>query len=354
VGSRSRAIAIVLAAVFASAPSGASGARPKAPLIAFEAGGGLYVVRSHGGRARELVRDIWTGADYVWAPDGRRLFVSVETGDGGDLDDVLVVDADGTGLRRLTHGGHAANLSLSPDGKRLAFEWTANVLSGTSWVDVANADGTHIRRVTPGQLHGVPSWSPTGKELAIDTLTNGVYVIGADGGRPRRVTNGDGSLPVWSPDGRRIAYSQFTTLPHRTSRDDLFVVDADGGHAHRLVPPILRSRAPAWSPDGDWIAFSGRLARCRSTAGACEAVFVVKPDGAGLRRLTPYWTINADPSWSPDGRRIAYVASRVDQFQSSGDGSIYVMSADGSGRHRVVAYPQADDLGPLRWQPSGG
>jgi Tol biopolymer transport system component len=321
-------------------------------LIAFGSGNNLYVVPSSGGRLREVVRAIWTGADYVWGPDGTRLFVSVQTGDGGDLDDLFVVNPDGTRLRRLTHGGHSANLSLSPDGKLLAFEWTVSVISGPSWIDIANADGTDIHRLTNQPLHGVASWSPSGKRLAVDTLIHGIYVIDADGNHLHRITNAAGSLPVWSPVGSRIAFSRFTTLPYRSAREDVFLIGADGRGLQKLVHRDLYSRSPAWSPDATRIAFSGTDARCESHHDECSAIFVVNADGTDLRRLTPYAAINAEPSWSTDGRRIAYMGSGVDGIRSPGEGSIYVMNADGTNRHPIAAQPQADDIEPLAWQPT--
>jgi hypothetical protein len=87
-----KAVAFALTAALLAAPVGGSRASSKVPLIAFGTEGNLYVVSSNGGLARELVGHIWTGADYAWTPDGTRLLVSVETGQGGDLDDLFVVN----------------------------------------------------------------------------------------------------------------------------------------------------------------------------------------------------------------------------------------------------------------------
>jgi Tol biopolymer transport system component len=172
------------------------------------------VVSSKAGSTRELATHIWTGADYPWSPDGAHLAVSVETGEGGDLTDLFVVDSDGKSLRRLTYGGHSANLSWSPDGRRFAFEWTLSVISGPSWIDISDANGAHIHGLTPKPLEGVADWSPTGKQLTVDTLTHGIYAIDADGSHLHRITSDVFSgFPIWSPDGRRVAFSQSTKLP---------------------------------------------------------------------------------------------------------------------------------------------
>jgi Tol biopolymer transport system component len=132
----------------------------------------------------------------------------------------------------------------------------------------------------------------------------------------------------------------------------VLVTDANGGRARKLVRGDIYSGSPAWSPSGKLIAFSGADVHCKSHTGECSAIFVVKPNGTGLRRLPPYWTINEEPSWSPNGRQIAYVGSRVEQFQSSGRGSVYVIDADGTHRRRILDHPQADDIEPLVRQPT--
>ena len=329
------------------------GASHRAPLIAFGSAGNLYVVSSQGGQARELVGAIWTGADYTWTPRGDRIVVSVEVGQGGDLDDIFAVSLDGR-RTRLTRGGNSANLSLSPDGKLLAFEWTSNAVNGVDRIMVANADGSRIHRLTHASLTGVPNWSPTDLQLTVDTITNGIYLIDVAGSHIRRIPfSNPGDFPVWSPDGRRIAFSKSTALPGGTSREDVVIAGADGRTVRRLLHGNrYYSGSPAWSPDGKLIALSVDDTQCKSRQGECQAIFVARPNGTGLRRLTPYSTICEEPSWSPDGRQIAYVASRTPELQSKGEGSIYVMNADGSDRHRILVNPQADDIEPLVWQPA--
>lgn len=349
----------VAALLVAITGCGGSRASRAAPLIAFEAPGSggyesLWVVSSDGGRPRELVRNVWGVFGSAWSPDGSRLAVTVNEGDGADI---FVVNADGGGLRRATRGGHAENVSWSPNGKLLAFEWTANRIDGATWVDLANTDGTNLRRPTAKRLDGDVHWSSRGDRLTLDATLDHTYVIDVGTGRilnrfPTNVLDLGGT---WSSDGGRVAFAASSQLPNGTFREDLYVRNVQRARARRLIFHDLYADAPTWSPDGNLIAFSGT--RVRHCARVCEAIFVVRPDGTGLRRLTPYSGENEEPSWSRSGEQIAYVGARsigiARGFESLGRASIYVMNADGTQRHRLPGLPEPDNLGPLTWQPSG-
>ena len=122
--------------------------------------------------------------------------------------------------------------------------------------------------------------------------------------------------PVWSPDGRRIAF-----LNKRDGGKEIYVVSADGSGQRRLTRDARFSATPAWSPDGRKIAFEGGPRRHLS------GVYVVNADGSGQRRLARN---GSAPAWSPDGRTIAFFS----------DSKIYLMNADGS-EHRPLTKPTA-------------
>jgi Tol biopolymer transport system component len=340
--------------------AGCGGSRTSraAPLIAFEAPGSggnesLWVVSSDGGKPRELIRNVWGVFGSAWSPDGSRLAVTVNEGDGADI---FVVNSNGSGLTRITRGGHTENVSWAPNGRLLAFEWTANRIDGATWVDIANTDGTNIHRPTSKRLDGDTHWSPSRGQLTVDDTLDATYVIDLSTRRvvhrfPTNVLDLGGT---WSPDGGHVAFAASSQLPNGTFREDLYVRDVQRSHARRLVFPDLYADAPAWSPNGKLIAFDGTHIHC---ARGCEAIFVVRPDGTGLRRLTPYSGESAEPSWSETGDQIAYVGARSAGisagFESFGRASIYVMHANGTDRRRLVGLPEPDNLGPLSWQPSG-
>ena len=107
----------------------------------------------------------------------------------------------------------------------------------------------------------------------------------------------------WSPDASTIVFA--LTRYNDFWVPKVFAADADGTKVRRLAQ---NGRAPAWSPDGRWIAFEREVNDRRYVT-----VYVVRPDGTGLRRLSPA-RVGQDWAWSPDGRWIA-----VQQFLRDAD-----------------------------------
>jgi TolB protein len=157
-----------------------------------------------------------------------------------------------------------------------------------------------------------------------------------DGGSRWQLTR-DNSIalsPSWSPDGRKIVFTSF-----RGGEDaELWIADLD----QRKISSLLRRRgtdaAPDWSPTGEWIVFAGSL-------GNETHLYLIKPDGTGLRRLTRGDWIDTSPSWSPDGRRIVFMSDR------SGNPQIYRMDIDGANLRRLT-YDGTYNADPS-WSPSG-
>jgi TolB protein len=113
-------------------------------------------------------------------------------------------------------------------------------------------------------------------------------------------------------------------------------MNADGTEQRRLTRSGARNVAPAWSPDGRKIAFEHRIGRRQrdecSGCGSASAVevHVMNADGSGERTLAHSGRRNLAPSWSPDGRRIAFVSTR------DGNAEIYAMNADGSEQRNLT------------------
>src|ERR671934_148128 len=140
-----------------------------------------------------------------------------------------------------------------------------------------------------------------------------IWSMSADGSGQRRLPHTDvGEYPSWSPDGKRIAFHS-----NRSGHHLMYVVDVDGSRVVNLSR-VGEGGLVAWSPDGHSILFASQ----RDHSDNSRDIYVMRPDGSGLRRLTRTPAPGADtPAWSPDSRYIVYARA----------GGLGVMRADGSG-----------------------
>jgi Tol biopolymer transport system component len=299
--------------------------------------GDVVVVNTDGGGQRTLtgIGDAW-GQALAWSPDGRKIaFVR----DGERRADVYVMDVDGSAPRWLARGvrktrdpGLRPSPAWSPDGRRIAFvsdragRFAADVRSTKDGAEiyVMDADGSGQRRLTNNRgFDGTPVWSPDGRKIAFQRTherRHSIYVMNADGSGEQLLARGH--APAWSPDGRRIAFRS-----DRDGNGEVYVMKADGSEQRRLTRNPASDGGPVWSPDGRRILF----VRAEFHHGNSE-VYVMNADGARQRNLTRNAAEDGSPAWSSDGQKILFVSKR------DGNGEIYVMDADGSAQQNVTQF----------------
>lgn len=225
---------------------------------------------------------------------------------------------------------------------------------GPGGIWTARPDGTDARLVIPEgparESATAPVFSPDGRRIAFQanpvrdgqSRARDIFVANADGTGVVALTDapGDDAQPTFSPDGGRVAFvSDRDREPEEPPVDEVYVVDVDGTDAERVTRDLANASSPAWSPNGGRIAFV-------SDRGGVFDIWTISPDGANPRNLTNSpRRADFQPSWSPDGKKITF-----DTTQFAGD--VWVMNSDGTGQRNLTPTPYVGEYEPS-FSPDG-
>jgi len=190
---------------------------------------------------------------------------------------------------------------------------------GASHLRTMRPDGTAFRTILRFDAESTDNcsidqatWSPNGKRVLYSTF-RGIWTIRADGKRKRSILD-VGSSAAWSPNGREVVFVQRV---EESQADALFRVRLDGSGLRRITPPVESEiYGPSWSPNGRTIAFT-------VWNNSQESIWTVGANGSRLRKIAEKARL---PGWSPDGRRIIF----TDRL------SILTMAPDGSRRRQIT------------------
>jgi TolB protein len=249
----------------------------------------LYVVNANGTGLRRLARWRDFSTTPVWSPRGRT--IAFDKHDDG-VHQIWVINADGSGARRLTRPGSFSSPSWSPDGRRIA-------LSGPGGIWVMKANGRNRRRVVRANLEGTaPVWSPANKIAFY--VGDDLWIANPDG-RGRRIAVKDGQESYepggigFSPDGRRVAFEAFFAV----GNSELLTSSISAGQVRRLTDNTLADYGPSWSPDGKGLAFARAVPGGPNAGYGPGDIWVINADGTGERNLTNSATDESLPVWAP-------------------------------------------------------
>ena len=251
---------------------------------------------------------------------------------------VLLASADASRISTVLRGHGTGDASVwwydpawSRDGRCLATSVGSFPTGSHEYVDVVVRRGMQKPFAVPGGMSAVsgsPSWSPDGRRLVLvgyqsGWFGGGLYIRGvglkADKELTPEVMDARASFddhPAWSPDGSKIAFAR--TLRRQTG---LYVIRPDGRGLRRLA--TVSGRNPSWSPDSRRLGFDdGRR------------IAVINTDGSALRYLTALSaSVNTDPAWSPDGKTIAFSHHASAKSKVS---DIWLMNSDGGNQRLFV------------------
>lgn len=295
------------------------------PLDAQSSGPGLSALRARGVQV-DYVEYVQTDTLPCWG--GEIVFAT----EGGDLKAIRCGDTE---PQVLTTGSQGDDYPRwSPGGRAVLFESTRE---RNAKLFVLDAGSGLVRRITDTPRNDRhPAWSPDGKRIAFDSDRDGnqdVYVIDADGSNPVCLTkdnNDTDAYPSWSPDGSRIAFSSRRSVdPRYPARYvEIYVMNADGTDLRRFTNGDGFAWHPVWSPDGRNIAYDFRV-----TGYDPGEIVVAGVTDSSYTRLPSLGGANCScPTWSADGKRIAYQDERL------ADRADYLMIIDLGSLTRIAAY----------------
>jgi len=232
--------------------------------------------------------------------------------------ELYLMDYDGHNQRRISgHRSTTGYADWSPTGDAIAYMSYYTGSPGIYYVDVATGEKVPVYR--DGPLNLSPSFSPDGERIAFASAQRGsnvdLFVCPRSCNQPRRLTT-SGAIdtnPAWSPDGTRIAFTS-----SRSGRPNVYVMDADGSGVRRISFDGDYNEGASWRPDGSHLVYASRQRGYKFQIAATDLVDLE------TRILTSGPDSYEEPTFAPDGRRIAFTVRR------GGGSQIFVMNADGT------------------------
>lgn len=246
----------------------------------------IYISDYDGESQRRVTTQRSLNITSTWSPDGRSIaYTSYRRG----APTIFISNIyQGTLEEPTKSAGQNWLPSWSPDGTRIAFSSTRD---GNSELYVANRDGSNVRRLTTSPaIDSTPTWSPTGTQIAFTSDRTGspqIYIVGVDGLGLRQLTRESyADRPTWSP----APYNEVAYTARTGPGNDLKVIELATGQVRQLTFGEGTNESPSFSANGRHIAFM-------STRSGKSQIFTIARDGKDLRQITRAGN-NFQPDWS--------------------------------------------------------
>jgi TolB protein len=230
-------------------------ASPNGGLLAFssdrdsDGNNEIFVKRPNRAHAHQLTHSPDAYSEWPsFTPNGKRILFDSDLKGGNN--EIYVMHTDGSHLHPLTRGSNGSfDAVMSPDGRKIAFSRFVGT-SGNLEIFTMRADGSHERRRTHNSGRDeLPSWFANSHKLAFESDRDGddeIFTMHSDGSRQRHLTRNDGVNdvePALSPNGKRIAFGRAKP----PGNEDIWVMDADGSHRHRVTYDPRSEEYPDWA-----------------------------------------------------------------------------------------------------------
>jgi Tol biopolymer transport system component len=313
----------------------------------------LYVMNADGSDQRRLTALPGTEWNPDWSPDGQSILFNA-SGLGFEKAGIYRMDLDGGEPQPLlVDDFNNAAPDWSPDGNQIAFSSNRD---GNMDIFIMDAAGSTIRKIVDTTMDDYfPNWSPDGTQMTFfaadwPAVQQDIYTMDADGSNLQNITNTPYVVdedPRWSPDGSKIIFQS-----DRDRNFEIYVMNPDGSQPQNLT----QNRSPDYWPDW-FMPHEKQIAFVSDHAGRAQIYLMPAPgaqthepiDIQDMQTLTDNQFENYYPSWSPDGKQIAYYT-----HFSSQSWAIMIMDADGSNSHQLTLSEGETicSFGPV-WSPDG-
>jgi TolB protein len=238
------------------------------------------------------------------------------------------------GERRITTLAYTTReLEFLPNGRSIIYSANDSVTNGVFIYDLKNHASTVLLTNFTGAES--PSWSPDNTKIAFEVYSKGrkssqIFTANVDGTNAKQLTDGMNYnwTPRWSPDGKQLIFE--TTRNDNPDNHvqngghrDVYLMDADGQHQTNLTQNAY-GHHPSWSPDGKAIAYM-----------AHGGIWVMQADGSDKHNISHGTTRDSEPAWSPDGEWIAFTRT-ANKPPGPETMDIWIMKTDGTEQRQVT------------------